>query len=438
MVSSVRQMVRAMSSISSGSRSVSLNPKILVPLAVFATALLVTGAMISLRPKAESQLAITTAPAVEVISAEPGDAELWVSAQGTAEPRTESDLVTEVAGRIIWVSSELASGGFFGEGDPLARIDPRDYEIALDGAKAALARAEANLTHAEAGLARQQSMRQSAASSRALLDDAVNAKATAEASVSEAEVAIRRAELDLERCEIRAPFSGRVREKRVDVGQFVVRGSAVARIYSTDYVEIRLPIHDADLAYLDLPQRFHKSAEPTAESRGPRVKISAQVAGRRIEWAGRIVRTEGALDPRTRMTHVIARVDDPYGRADESGSPALPIGLFVDASIEGRVARDVFEIPRSALRRGNELLVVDSEGRLRLRRIDVLRSDRDLSWVRSGVSAGELIVTSPLEVATEGMPVRIVDMPKDTPGDPANAASSPPPPARPTDEGRRS
>ena len=112
------------------------------------------------------------------------------------------------------------------------------------------------------------------------------------------------------------------------------------------------------------------------------------------------------------MTQLVARVDDPYSRVPGSDRPPLSIGLFVDASIEGRVVRGVFEIPRRALRHDRELLIVDPEGRLRFRRVDVLRSDRSRSWIRSGVAAGERIVTSPLEVATEGMQVRIVDAPE--------------------------
>jgi multidrug efflux system membrane fusion protein len=389
-----------------------LNAKVVAPVVVFAVALVLTGVMVSSRPAAESQRPRTVAPPVTIYRVAAGDAQLRVTAQGIVEPRTESDLVTEVAGRLVWVSPNFAPGGFFGEGEALARIDPRDYHVALEGARAALARARANLTHAAAGLKRQQSMRQSGASSRALLDDAIHAQATAEAGVREAKVAVRRAELDLERTQVRAPFAGRVRDKRVDVGQFVARGVAVARVYATDYVEIRLPVHGADLGYLDLPARFRAEVEPAEGELGPAVLVSAQVAGRSFEWTGRIVRVEGALDPRTRMTHIVARVDDPYEREEGSDRPPLPIGLFVEVSIEGRVERGVFEIPRRSLRHGNELLVVDSESRLRVRRVDVLRSDRDHSWIRSGIAEGERIVTSSLDVVTEGMPVRVMEAPQ--------------------------
>jgi len=173
--------------------------------------------------------------------------------------------VAEVAGRVVWVSPRLAAGGFFAEGEALARVDARDYEIALEGALAALARSESDRAHAESTLVRQRSMRGSGASSMARLDDALHAAASAEAGIREAQVAVTRAKLDLGRTEIVAPFVGRLRDKHIDVGQFIARGSPVARIYAVDYVEVRLPIADEDAAFLDLPLGY-RGDPPT----GPR------------------------------------------------------------------------------------------------------------------------------------------------------------------------
>lgn len=396
-----------------------LSAKVISPLVVFAVALAATAAMISARPSVESNRPVRSIPLVTVMRVSPAPVELRVSAQGTVEPGTESELVTEVSGRIVWVSPELASGGFFSAGDILVRIDSRDYEVALEGARASLDRAKSNLVHASSELTRQRSMRGSGASSRARLDDAIHAQASAEAGLREARVAVRRAELDLERSEMSAPFAGRVREKYVDVGQFVSRGLSVARVYSVDYSEIRLPISDADLAYLDLPLGYRDDASfaPTGDadagpgqaSTRPEVLLSADYAGRPYTWRGHVVRTEGALDARTRMINIVARVDDPYARDGDSSRPPLPVGLFVDASIQGRVVEDVFELPRAALRRGSEVLVIDDDNRVRFRRVEVLRSRGDKTWIRSGLAPGERVVTSSLEIATEGMQVRATE-----------------------------
>ncbi|HKJ23590.1 MAG TPA: efflux RND transporter periplasmic adaptor subunit [Myxococcota bacterium] len=389
-----------------------LGPKVLAPVAVLAGAALVTAAMFALRRSAPSERPPASVPLVDVVRVEPETVGLWVTAQGTVEPRTESELVAEVSGRIVWVSPQLASGGFFDAGEELVRIDPRDYQVALDGARAALARAESQLELTSATLERQRSMRERGISSQARLDDAIHAQAAAEAGAREARVAVRRAQLDLERAHVRAPYAGRVREKHVDLGQFVSRGAPVARVFSVDYAEVRLPIRDADLAHLDLPPSFEDDAVvlehgAAADAPGPVVHLSATVAGQPRLWQGRIVRSEGVRDARTRMLTLVAQVRDPYVRDGDPDRAPLPIGIFVEAQIEGRRVDGVFEVPRSALRRDDRVLVVDESDRVRIRAVEVLRSDRDRSWLRAGLAAGDRVVVSPLDLVTDGMAVRV-------------------------------
>jgi RND family efflux transporter MFP subunit len=392
---------------------VKLSAKAVLPIVVLVGAFAVTNVMILARPTAESERPLSPVPLVEVVRVEPQAVSLRVDAQGSVEPRTESDLVAEVAGRIVWTSPQLASGGCFDEGDELVRIDPRDYEVTLEGAKAMLARTQSGLVHTTATLERHESMRAKGISSQARLDEALHARANAAASVREARVAVRRAELDLDRTRIRAFFAGRVRQKHVDVGQFVNRGVPIARVYAVDYAEVRLPIRDVDLAYLDLPVGV-PSEEPTSDApteataghAGAEVILSAEVAGERRSWRGRIVRTEGARDPRTRMLNVVARVEDPYARAGDPDQDPLPIGIFVDASIQGHRVEGVYEIPRSALGRRDEVMVIDEQSQLRVRQVDVLRADRERAWIRSGLTPGERVIVSPVDFATEGMEVR--------------------------------
>lgn len=388
-----------------------LSIKAVAPVVVLGVAGAVTAVMFASHAPVEQISPEVHLPLVEVAEVRTTQAQLSVSAQGTVMPRTETDLVAEVAGRVVWVSPRLAAGGFFAEGEALARVDARDYEIALEGALAALARSESDRAHAESTLVRQRSMRGSGASSMARLDDALHAAASAEAGIREAQVAVTRAKLDLGRTEIVAPFVGRLRDKHIDVGQFIARGSPVARIYAVDYVEVRLPIADEDAAFLDLPLGYRGDPSDGSSAvelqEGAEVVLSARFAGRRNHWRGRVVRTEGALDPRTRMITVVARVEDPYGRGGDPESPPLPVGLFVDAEIRGRVVEGVIELPRAALRERDETVIVVEDGaHLRLRRVEVLRTERDRVWVRSGLEPGELVVTTPVDVFVEGMKVR--------------------------------
>jgi RND family efflux transporter MFP subunit len=195
--------------------------------------------------------------------------QLRIEARGSVVPRTESELVAEVAGRITWVSPALAAGGFLEAGEPLLRIDPSDYELGLERARAALERAESELALAGAGLERKRTLADRGVTSRAVLDEATSHQRVAAAARREAQAAVRQAQRDLERTEVKAPFEGRVREKRVDVGQFVGRGAPVARVYAVDYAEVRLPLPDREAAYVDLPTRYRRRDE-AAGSCGPR------------------------------------------------------------------------------------------------------------------------------------------------------------------------
>ncbi len=396
--------------------SFSKRKKTLIPLLLLVLAGSLAAILASSRKAPESNRPAALPPLVQTLRVEPGRVQLWVRAQGTVTPRTESDLVTEAAGRILSVSPRLLSGAFFEPGDLLVRIDPRDYEAALEGARAALARGKSQLALTRASLERERSMGRGGASSQAKLDSAVHAEKAAAAGLEEARAALRRAELNFERSEIRAPFAGRVREKFVDVGQFVGTGARLARIYAIDYAEIRLPIPDEELAHLDLPLGYRDDpllpAQAPAASdevplaHGPEVLLTARFAGRENTWQGRIVRTEGALDPKTRMVTAVARVDDPYARGADSSRPPLAVGLFVNAEIHGKTLEGVIAIPRSTLRPGGEVIIVDDDDRLRMRRVEIARAGDEQVWIRRGIEAGERICLTPLAIAVEGMPVR--------------------------------
>jgi multidrug efflux pump subunit AcrA (membrane-fusion protein) len=203
---------------------------------------------------------------------------------------------------------------------------------------------------------------------------------------------------------VKSPFAGRVRTKHVDVGQFVNRGAPVARIYAVDYAEIRLPIPDDAAAFVDLPVDYRGEG---GEAPQPRVVLSAEYGGKPYHWNGLIVRTEGELDPRTRMIHAVARVEDPYGRGDDPDRPPLAVGLFVEAEIEGRLVDGVYALPRSALRGNDRVVIVDAEGRARVRTIELLQRLPDRVLIASGLEPGDQVVTSPLALTVDGMPVEM-------------------------------
>lgn len=376
----------------------------LLPLVITGIGALGMLLLASLRPPVEPLPAKILAPLVRVAIVESKPVQLVVHTQGTVAPRTESRLVPEVSGRVTWVSPALAAGGFFEADEPLLRLDDRDQRVAAEQAAAASSRQQAELELASRTRERAETLNQRGVMGEAQLDEAHSRERVARAALAEARALLRRAQLDLERSELRAPFAGRVREKLVDVGEFVTRGAPVARLYAVDYAELRLPIQSGDLAHLELPLDYR--GEATAGP-GPLVDLRADMAGREHRWQGRIVRTEGEIDPRSRMIHVVARVDDPYGRDPEyPGRPPLAVGLFVRAEIRGRSLSDAVVVPRSALRDENHVLVVDAEQRLYSRRVEVIQRDRETVVIGAGLSPGEALCISSPEAITEGMKVR--------------------------------
>ena len=187
----------------------------------------------------------------------------------------------------------------------------------------------------------------------------------------------------------------------------MTRGNLIGRIYATDYAEIRLPIPDHEIRFLDLPDPRVAGSE--AAKQGPEVLLRATFAGRPFEWTGRIVRTEAEIDEKSRMMNVVARVDDPYRASDAESRPPLAVGLFVQAEIMGPLAKDVIVVPRYALRDGEKILVVDGESRLRTKQVEVLRIDRDDVLIQGPLAPGERICVSPIQAVVEGVRVLTVD-----------------------------
>jgi RND family efflux transporter MFP subunit len=397
-----------------------------VPIALVGAMVGIPVALMATRPEPERREEEARMPAAQVAVAETVSRALAVQAQGLTRARQESDLAPQVAGRVIWVSPSLGEGGAFRAGEVMARLETADYELALTRAASEVARAREQLIReeAEASLARQDWAELGDGSQPSPLVLREPQLAQARAALAAAEAARRSAQLDLERTAIRAPFTGRVLERRVGVGQYVAPGTPVARVFATDVAEVRLPLTDADLAALSLTPGFVARGEG-----GPRVVLTDTVAGAERRWTGRVIRTDAAIDAQTRQVFAIVEVRDPF--SPRWGAPLAP-GSFVVADIASARTDTFVRIPREALRREDEVIVVDAEGVVDVRTVEVAQSGADGAFLRSGVSAGERVVTSALADANDGDRITIigpggsVPSPADTAA-PAGAA----PPATP-------
>ncbi len=330
-----------------------------------------------------------------------------VHSQGTVQPRTRSTLLPEVSAKVIEVSPSFRPGGFFTTNDILLKLDPVDYETAIVVAKATLAQAEVILAEeqAKAGQARESWRTLGKSGEPGPLVLRVPQVAKAEADVAAARAQIAKSERDLERTIIRAPYDGQVLEQLVDVGQFVTQGTPLGKIFAVDYVEIRLPLPEREMQFLNLPERFRDGQVSTASAP---VTLKSLVDGKPATWTGSIVRVESAIDESTRQITAVAQVNDPYAKQSD-GKPTLKIGQFLEAEIEGENLADVFIIPRRAVRAGNEIILITGENKLRRLTVDPLISNGEQIVISANSPGspkeGDVLCLTPIPFAAEGATV---------------------------------
>ncbi|XOV86484.1 MAG: efflux RND transporter periplasmic adaptor subunit [Pseudomonadota bacterium] len=320
---------------------------------------------------------------------------LSVRAQGTVTPRTETTIVSEVSGQIVEVSPAFVAGGFFKSGETLVRIDDRNYRADLKRAQAAVASARTIVT-------REQGLADYAAADWAKLQKSEPPTplalrepqlAEARANLQSALADLERKQGDLDRTIIRAPYNGMVREKRADLGQYVGAGSQLGVMFSVEVAEIRLPLPDRELPFLDLEQN-------------PAVLIRASIGGTQFSWRGQIVRTEGVFDERSRVLYAVAEVLDPYNQTGDRWSYPLRIGTFVDVTIEGTQVQKVAVLPRTVLRQGNRVWTIGIDHKLEPREVTVLRTDETSAYISHGLDEGDLVCLTMLENPLPGTVVR--------------------------------
>lgn len=393
---------------------------IAIPLLIIVGFIVATSIFIALNKEPKEKKRNFNTLAVIADYAKLDNVQLKVRTQGEARPQIEIDLVPQVGGKIVYVSPNFIEGGIFKKGETLLRIEDADFKVAVIRAEAGVAQAEQVLVRekAEGDIARQdyEELGRGEPTPLALR---LPQQAQARASLQAAQAELDAAKLNLSRTSVRAPFAGRVRSKASDIGQFVTPGSRLGRIFSTNVVEVRLPLSDAQLSKLDLPLAYVADSRETA----PKVDLNALVAGKVRHWDGRIMRTDSTYDTATRALFAIAEVADPYGKgASIDGVPLAP-GMFVDADIAGKSFENVITIPRDGLRPQDEVYIVDNLGKAEIRKVEVLDATPDRAVLTGGVEKGELVVLSPMERSRVEMTLKVLDV-----NDPEKVLVDPPKP----------
>lgn len=390
-----------------------LNKKILMPITIFGGLLLVA-ILIKLNPPEAPTRPAFGGPQmiVEIQPIELSDYVVMLESYGTVQPRTRSMLIAQVGGQIISVNPNVRDGGFFEKGDVLGTIDPRDYEADVRIADASLMDARQALAEAEARTeqAREDWSRLGNSGEPTELVLRLPQLEASRARVISAESSLQKTELELERTNIVAPFAGRILRKLVDVGQVVSTNTQLAEIYATDIVEIRLPLRNRDLPFIDLPEAYRYTE--SSDGGGVYVEITSQLGGD-AAWDAELVRTEGAIDEAARQLHVIAMIEDPFSQQIDDRVP-LKIGQYVTARLTGKTLPDALVIPNNTIYQGTYVYVVE-DGILRRRDIEIVWQNDAEAIITAGLVPGDALVTTALGQVTSGIRVSVVGEQRERP-----------------------
>ncbi|OFC68711.1 efflux RND transporter periplasmic adaptor subunit [Alteromonas confluentis] len=322
-----------------------------------------------------------------------------VSSQGNVVPKNQTRISAQVSGQVVSLADVFEVGGMFKKGDVLAVLEQTDYETELKLAEAELAQAVAALQEEIArGKVAETEWRSVNSKVPPELGLRKPQLASEQANVKAAEAKLERARRNLDRTEIKAPYNGIVIARNIDLGQFVSSGSEVGTLYSTDVAEVRLPITESELAYIDLQAEL---ANNTA------VVLSAKVAGQRQHWQAKLVRTEGILDSGSRVIYAVAQINDPYNMNKDPARATLRFGQFAEAEITGTQSQPLYVLPRSVLRLDNSILTVSDENTLQINDVEVIRATAKHVYINDGLPEQPKVVFSVVPNPYEGMKVRI-------------------------------
>jgi len=371
-------------------------------------AIIVAVSMVKSKPEIQPHPSEIIAPLVETMVLEFEDVQISVKSQGTVEAKQKTKLISEVSGRVVWVSENFKNGNFISKNEKLLHIDALDYELALAVATANLHDAELNLMEekvrakqAESDWKLAQKIKHQADKQASALTLRLPHLARATATLEANKAQLKLAKRNLQRTRLRAPFDGIVENKSVDVGQYLTLASPIATLLSSEEAEVRLPLS--------------RHAFNRLENNGLNAPVEVTLFGAisNQKWPALISRIEKKLDPETREQYLIANIQDPYN-LDRKHSSSLSLGAFIDASIAGKLYKKVVKIPRYALHQNNHVFVVGNNNSLVSRAIEFVRLDDKKLLIIKGLNKGEKLVITQLPLMTEGMKIRVMTKKKNS------------------------
>jgi RND family efflux transporter MFP subunit len=402
--------------------------RLLPLLGVVAIGVIATGALIKSKKRPQRRAQPAKGVLVEVRQVSHTSRRIRVISQGTVQPKRQVNLSPQVPGKVIWVHSELKVGGMVRSGTPLMRLDPVDYRLALEKARAQLVAAQKNLAETESNaavaqrewkiLGEQTGKRE--ANPLALFGPQLK---LARANLRSANAQVEQANVNVARTTIRAPFNLQVRSEAVDKGQYVGVGQTLATVSGTDEAEVIVPLPVSELRWIQLPKPQLSTRGAPKQSRRARknghdaslVRVRMVVGGKRFERPGRLLRSVGEIEADGRMARIVVGIDDPYNLQASQGQgfrPDFQLGAFVEVEIQGRQLDDVVVIPATALRLGSTVWIAGPADKLLIREVSVVRLTQDEALISSGLADGDRVVLTTISDAVEGMQLRVKKSPE--------------------------
>ena len=377
--------------------------KFLIVVCIILITAAIIAVLVALKPEAAKVAIPETIVRVDTINANRSNYPIAVDANGTVEAETRGNLVSQVSGEIVAVAGNFTTGGSFKKGDVLTQIDQRDFQANLSQASAAFSQAESNYRQ-ELANSKQAEVDWRRLGNTEPAPDLVMRKpqlAAAKAQLDSAIAAQETANLNLARTTIKAPYDGRVIERRTVLGQFVTVGTPIAEVFSEELIQVRLPISQQEFEQLGL-----NAFSSDAESNPFKVTLTSNIGLNEYHWDATIVRTDSTFDLNTRQIDIIAEIEDPFSL--EKDQPPLKIGQFVNAKIQGHTVDDVYVIPNKSIREGLYVYAVRDE-RLTKLPVKIAWQDDENAIVIDGLSDNEIVVTTSLNSTLTGAKAKLSD-----------------------------
>ncbi len=379
---------------------------LIISVVIIGIGILISFLLIKFKREPERVKVETIPPLVTVTQVTAEDKQMIVSGYGTVEPKLKVEIVPQVDGKIVSINPEFKKGGFIPAGEELFKLDPKDYQLEVQQAQAAVAEAEVKLDieQAEAKVAKEEWKQLNPGkepdSPLVFRDPQIR---QAKAQLESAKAKLQKAKLKLERTNITLPHDIRIVEENVDMGQYVSIGQNCGSAYGTQVVEIPLPLEDDELQWISIPDTLIPNGISGRKQKGSEAIVKSTFAGRRHAWKGYISRVDAEVNQKSRMVTVYIEVPDAFETKNDR--PALLPGMFVEVNIKGKVLENSIAVPRDAIH-GRNKIWVSNDGKLEIKEISIKRADQNFAYVTNNLNDGDKVILTSMDTVVEGMKVR--------------------------------